>query len=208
MRNTIEWLKARNYRNVFVDVDNEGMAQAATHWSISQMIDAAHAVDNTIMIAYNSPDLAPANADLYIHLSPKVSGKPWLDSEATPTNAPGGYWDTYSKETNRKTAGKFYNFSRIGRYTPEMKRNQIDQTRDGYENYNGNMLASTWLQCGSDEGVNGPFMTPGGRSNIGDVDAGIDHLHPDAGILWWLEYIKERYGAWNPLLPLKSQAHR
>jgi len=206
--NTIQWLKDHNYRNVFVDVDNEGMAHQATRWSISQMIDAAHAVDKTIMIAYNDRDPAPANADLYIHLSPKVAGKPWLDTEATPTNAPGGYWSTYSKETNAKTAGAFYNFSRIGRYTPEMKSNQYDQTRDGYENYNGHMLASTWLQCGPGEGLNGPFMTPGGRSNIEDVNAGIDNLHRDSGILWWLEYIKGRYGAWNPPPPLKPQARQ
>jgi hypothetical protein len=206
--NTIQWLKDYNYRNVFVDLDNEGMAHNATRWSTSQMIDAAHAVDHTIMIAYNGPDSAPANADLYVHLSPKVVGKPWLDSEATASNAPGGYWDTYSKETNVKTAGTFYNYSRIGRYTPEMKSNQYEQTRDGYENYNGYMLASTWLQCGPGEALNGPFMTPGGRSNIEDVNTRIDSLHRDSGILWWLEYIKGRYGAWNPPPPLKPQAHR
>ena len=206
--NTIRWLKDHKYRNVFVDVDNEGMAHQATHWSISQMIDAAHAVDRTIMVAYNDRDPAPANADLYIHLSPKVSGKPWLDSEATPTNAPGGYWSTYSKETHVKTAGAFYNFSRIGRYTPEMKSNQYDQTRDGYENYNGHMLASTWLQCGPGNAVNGPFMTPGGRSNIEDVNAAMDGVHRDAGILWWLEYIQGRYGAWTPSPPLKQNDRR
>ena len=198
IRNTIQWLKDCNYRNVFVDVDNEGMAHGATGWNISQMIDAAHEVDRTIMIAYNDRAPAPANADLYIHFSPKVGGKPWLDSEATPAKTPGGYWGTYSKETDQKTAGRFYNYSRIGRYTPEMKSNQYDQTRDGYENFNGHMLASTWLQCAPGERLNGPFMTPGGRSNIADVNAGIDNLHPDSGILWWLEYIKGRYGAWNP----------
>jgi hypothetical protein len=201
--NTIRWLKDRNYRNVFVDVDNEGMAHRAKRWSISQMIDAAHEIDNTIMVAYNDRDPAPTNADLYIHHSPKVSGRPWLDSEATPTNAPGKYWETYSKETNEKTTSRFYNYSRIGRYTPAMKNNQYDQTRNGYENYNGHMLASTWLQCGPGEGLNGPFMTPGGRSNITDVNTGIDHLQPDSGILWWLEYIKGRYGPWNPPPPLK-----
>ena len=57
--NTIRWLKDHNYRNVFVDLDNEGMAHQATRWSISQMIDAAHAVASTIMIAYNDRDLVP-----------------------------------------------------------------------------------------------------------------------------------------------------
>ena len=72
-----------------------------------------------------------------------------------------------------------------------MKAKQIAQTRDGIDNYNGIMLASTWLQCSPKEGVNGPFMTPGGRSKIDDVDADIDKLHPDAGIRWWLEYIRD-----------------
>jgi hypothetical protein len=43
MANTIHWLKDHNYRNVFVDLDNEGMAHQATRWSTSQMIDTAHA---------------------------------------------------------------------------------------------------------------------------------------------------------------------
>ena len=73
------------------------------------------------MIASNDHDPVPANADLYIHLSPKVSSKPWLDSEATPTNAPGGYWSTYSKETNAKTAGTFYAFLRIGRSSRDIR---------------------------------------------------------------------------------------
>ena len=38
------WLKDHDCRNVFVDLDNEGMAHQATRGSISQMIDAAHAV--------------------------------------------------------------------------------------------------------------------------------------------------------------------
>jgi hypothetical protein len=56
------------------------------------------------------------------------------------------------------------------------------------------MLASTWLQCAPGEGVGGPFMKAGGRSNIDDVDKDIDTLHPDAGIGWWLEYVRDRYG--------------
>lgn len=197
--NTVRWLKDHAYRNVFVDPDNEGMAHAARGWSIAQMIDAAHDVDPTIMVAYNHRSSPPSNADLYIHHSPKVTGKPWLDSEATPTNSPGGYWGSYSKDTHNKI--DYYNYSRIGRYTTGMKNNQFAQTRNGYEKYNGHILASTWLQCVPNEGVNGPFMTPGGRSNIDDVHANVDTLHPDAGILWWLEHIKDRYGAWAPPKP-------
>jgi hypothetical protein len=60
------------------------------------------------------------------------------------------------------------------------------------------MLASTWLQCAPAEGVGGPFTRPGGHSRIENVDLEIDQLHPDAGILWWLEYVKRRYGPWVP----------
>jgi hypothetical protein len=67
--------------------------------------------------------------------------------------------------------------------------------------YNGVMLASTWLQAGPQEGINGPFMKPGGHSNIDDVDKDIDKLHPDAGILWWLEALKAKFGPWVPPEP-------
>lgn len=197
--NTVRWLSEHDYRNVFVDVDNEGMAHDATGWSIAEMIDAGHAVDPTIMLAYNDGDAPPANADLYVHHSPKVPGKPWLDSEATPQRStPGGYWGKFSKETHRQTGGKNYNYSRIGRYTDAMKTEQLRRTEQEIERYNGHMLASTWLQCVPDEGVGGPFTEPGGSSRIADIDADIDRVHPDAGIAWWLEFVKAKYGPWNP----------
>ena len=199
--NTIKWLSTNNYRNVFVDVDNEGMAHDEKGWSIKEMIDAAHKVDRTIMVAYNDSGAPPANADIYIHHSPKVKGKPWLDSEATP-KVPGGYWGTYSKETHMKSKGKFYNYSRIGRYTEEMKRDQLRRTQEETKKFNGHMLASTWLQCPSIPGRGGPFVQPGGRSNIPDVDNDIDALHEDAGVLWWLEFVKKEYGPWMPLAKL------
>ena len=64
--------------------------------------------------------------------------------------------------------------------------------------YNGYMLASTWLQCVPGEGVGGPFTDPGGYSRIDDVDADIDRLHRDAGIAWWLDFVKAKYGPWEP----------
>ena len=195
--NTIRWLVENDYRNVFVDPDNEGMAHDANNWDIAEMIKAAHAIDPTIMVAYNDSDAPPANADLYIHHSPKVPGKPWLDSEATP-HAPGGYWGKYSKQTTMTTDGAYYNYSRIGRYTPAMKQNQCERTEQEVERYNGHVLASTWLQCAPTEGVGGPWTVPGGRSEMADVDQAVDTLHPDAGILWWLEFIQDRYGAWVP----------
>ena len=195
--NTVTWLKEHDYRNVFVDADNEGMANEAKGWNIGELIDAGHAVDRSIMIAYNDKATPPANADLYVHFSPKVPGKPWLDTEAT-VNAPGGYWGKYSKETSQKQKGTFRNYSRIGRYTPEMKAAQIKRTKKEVTEDNGHMLASTWLQCAPWNGVGGPFASAGGHSKIEDVDADIDTLHPDAGIAWWFDFTKATYGRWTP----------
>jgi hypothetical protein len=197
--NTVRWLSEHNYRNVFVDVDNEGMAHDAMGWSIANMIDAGHAVDPTIMLAYNDSGPPPDNADLYIHHSAKVKGKPWLDTEATPGKSlPGGYWGSFSKQTHQQSPEEYYNYSRIGRYTEAMKAEQLRRTEDEIERYNGHMLASTWLQCGPDADVGGPFVIPGGYSRMEDVDRDIDQLHPDAGIAWWLDFVQKKYGPWEP----------
>lgn len=82
-----------------------------------------------------------------------------------------------------------------------MKEDQLRQTRDGMENFNGHVLASTWLQCAPNEGVDGPFCDPGGRSELGSDDPNaewnrdIDTIHPDAGIRWWLEYVRDTNGS-------------
>jgi len=189
--NTVRWLKDNGYRNAFVDPDNEGMASNQKGWDIGQMISAGHAVDPSIMIAYNKSAPPPSNADLLIHHSPKVSGKPWIEAEGSP-DATGGYWGTYSKEDG------YYNYIRIGRYTPAMKSDQIAKAKAAIGQHNGYMMASTWLQCAPSEGVGGPFMNPGGSSNLSDVNANIKTLHPDAGIKWWLEAMRSAYGAWSP----------
>jgi len=79
--------------------------------------------------------------------------------------------------------------------------------REQRERYNGYVFASTWLQCGPAQGIDGPFTKPGGRSHLGsnsDAQAAwntdIDTLHPDAGMLWWLEFVKETYGPWQPAM--------
>ena len=190
--NTVRWLRNHEYRNVFVDPDNEGMARDANGWSIAEMIDAGHAVDPKCLIGYNEHAAPPGNADLYLHHSSKVSGKPWVQSEGSPSSTPGGYWGSYSKENG------YYNYIRIGRYSEKMKAVQIGQTKSDVENHGGYVLASTWLQCAPSEGVGGPFMTPGGPANCPDVDEDIKTLQSDAGILWWLKAIQQAYGPWLP----------
>ena len=78
-----------------------------------------------------------------------------------------------------------------------MKAEQIRRTDEEIRKHNGHMLASTWLQCSSREGVDGPFVKPGGHSNIDKMDNDIDQLHSDAGIAWWLAFVRKTYGPWR-----------
>ena len=170
--NTVAWLKARNYRNVFVDPDNEGMANAAMKWSIGEMIERGHAVDPKCVIAYNAKPAPPSNADLAIHFSPRISGKPYVETEGSPPNS--NYWGAYSKPKGAD------NYANVGVYTAEMKERQIAATNQLIEGANGYILASTWLQAAPPLG---PNMNPGG-----------DGTHEDPGIRWWLEDLRDRHG--------------
>ena len=197
--NTARWLGRKKFRHIILDPDNEGMAVRQKDWSAESMITAAKAVNPDLIVANNTKQ-NPANEDLNMHYGGKEEGKPWLDSESTPDNAPGGYWGKYSKETHQADSS-YHNYSRIGRYTIEMKENQISKTKNEIEQYNGYIFAGTWIQCSPAEGVNGPFADPGGYSNLGaekddqaDWNRDIDTIHPDAGILWWLEFVRESFG--------------
>lgn len=190
--NTVHWLKEHNYRNVFVDPDNEAMASRATGWSIKEMIDAAHAADASFVIGYNKKAAPPDNADILLHHSPKDGRRAYIQSEGSPPETLGGYWGSYSKLTG------YYNYIRIGRYTEQMKKNQINAARNDINNHAGYMLASTWIQCAPHEDVGGPFMKPGGRAENTDINHDVKKLQSDAGILWWLEWVKNEYGPWLP----------
>ena len=201
--NTVRWLRDNDYRNVFVDPDNEGMAMRAKKWRAESMIAAAHEADPSAIVANNTRQKA-GNSDLNVHFGPKEAHKPWVDTEATPGNAPGGYWGRFSKETHQANED-YHNYSRIGRYTVEMKKSQLEDTVRDMERYNGYGFAGTWIQCGPAEGVGGPFTRLGGRSDLGSNDneqaawnRDIDAIHSDAGILWWMEFVKDRYGPWEP----------
>jgi hypothetical protein len=170
--NTVAWLKTRNYRNVFVDPDNEGMAQAAKKWSIAAMIDAGHAADPKAIIAHNARSAPSPSADLAIHHSPKIPGKPYVETEGSPPGS--AYWGDYSKRRD------LYNYINVGVYTPEMKARQKATTTEHIERANGYVLASTWLQAPPPLG---PNMKPGG-----------DGSAENPGIKWWLEYLRDRHG--------------
>ncbi|MDO8541446.1 MAG: hypothetical protein Q7S40_13490 [Opitutaceae bacterium] len=170
--NTVAWLKARRHRNVFVDPDNEGMALAEKKWSIAAMIDSGRAANPECVFAYNSRRPAPANADLAIHHSPRISGKPYVETEGSPPGS--NYWGPYSKRDG------LYNYINVGVYTEEMKQRQLAATTEHIEGANGYMLASTWLQAPPPLG---PKVLPGG-----------DGAAANPGIRWWLDFLRERYG--------------
>jgi hypothetical protein len=197
--NTVRWLKQHNFRNVFIDPDNEGMASRAKGWSIKKMIDAAHKVDSSFVVGYNNGAAPPDNADILLHHSPKDGIRAYIQSEGSPAKTPGGYWGSFSKLDG------YYNYIRIGRYNEQMKKRQIDATFDYIENYAGYLLASTWIQCAPHEGIGGPFMSPGGKAENPAINLNIKELQSDAGILWWLQWVKSTYGAWNPPATTNSQ---
>ncbi len=195
--NVIRFISENGYRNVFVDPDNEGMAQRAKGWSIKEMIGAGHEVDPGVLIAYNShKEPYPGNADILIHHAgnfdhPSVKGRPYVETEGT-AYAPGGYWGDFSKREG------YYNYIRIGRYSEAMKDSIYEKAADRIENHGGFFLASTWLQCGKGEGIGGPFMKPGGYGGGAVNEQPLTTFQEDAGICWFLEWIRERYGSGKP----------
>lgn len=176
--NTVAWLKENNFRNVLIDVDNEGMAMKQAGYDPAELVRAAKSVDPSFVVATNFKGLPPAEADMGIHFSEPDPAKPYVETEGTPTNAPGGYWAKYSRPENA------VNYINIGVYSPEMKENQLKITREYFAKGWGYMCASTWLQCVPPYG---PNAGPGGNGTV-----------ESPGIRWWLEALKEMRGAYVP----------
>jgi len=173
--NTVRWLAENDYRNVFVDVDNEGMALRGAGFDNRELLRAGKSVDSTIAIATNFRGDPPPEADLGIHFANPVPGKPYIETEGSPPNVPGGYWGPYSKQEG------FYGYLNVGVYTEKMKRDQKAITAEYLRKGWGYMLASTWLQAAPPQG---PNQCPGG---YGTAD--------DPGILWWLEFLSAEFRA-------------
>ena len=183
VRNTAAWLCDRDYRNVIVDVDNEGMALRGAGFDNRQMVIAGKEADRECIIGTNFKGHPPPEADLALHFAHPVPGKPYIQSEGSPTSGlplavPGGYWGPYSKQDG------LYQYVNIGVYTKEMKASQIADARAHFERGHGYMLAATWLQAAPPEG---PNHCPGGNGT-----------RDDPGIRWWLEWLTNAYGPYKP----------
>ena len=180
IRNTVEWLTTNSYRNVLVDVDNEGMALKAMGFDNRALVLAGKAVDASIVIGTNYHGDPPPEADVALHHSNEAPGKPYIESEGSPPDGmpvEGSYWGRYSK------AQGLYAYRNVGIYTESMKESQRRATRDHLGSGKGYMLASTWLQAPVPQG---PNQRPGG---IG--------TRRDPGIRWWLEFLRQECGEYN-----------
>jgi hypothetical protein len=148
------------------------MAFKEKGWDIGQMIDAAHAANPAVVVAYNARPAPPAGADLTIHHAPQVAGKPYVETEGTPQVVP--YWQEYSRKKD------YRNYLNVGLYTPAMKEETFTDTREKMVRANGYMLASTWLQA----------LPPLGPN----LQAGGDGSPEHPGIQWWLDFVRQEYG--------------
>ena len=144
---TIRWLKENDYRNVFVDVNNEHMAK----FDDAKLIAAGKAVDPRCVIG-TSGRRTPPNADLSLHHGGVVPGKPYVESEGTMS----GYWGAYSKRKG------LYNYIHIGVYMEKQKKEAANRTSRFLAQGHGYMFASTWLQ-----GIP-PHHEPGGTGTADD----------------------------------------
>lgn len=180
VRNTVQWLVDHDYRNVFVDVDNEGMALRGAGFDNRQMVLAGKAVDPSIMIATNYKGDPPPEADLAVHHSREVPGRPYIETEGSARDVPDGrgYWGPYSNLRDGS-----YGYVNVGLYTEAMKASQKVITRQHLDNGKGYLMASTWLQAPP---PSGPNHRPGGDGSPGDP-----------GVRWWLEFLRKTYGPYN-----------
>jgi hypothetical protein len=177
--NTIQWLKDNNYRNVFIDVNNEHMAK----FDDAGLIAAGKAVDASYVISTGGKE-TPANSDMSLHHGkPDIPGKYYIESEGTCKGGfeafgyKGGYWSAYSKDP------AIYDYIHIGEYRDWLKERQWHYADSFLRKGQGFIFASTWLQCAPPDG---PHHMPGGMGTEGDP-----------GIRWMLEFIKEKVGPHN-----------
>ncbi len=142
--NTARWISSHNYRNVFVDIDNEGMAGGIIPNKV-EAIQSGRAVDPQILFSCDWGDAAAAAAaDLSVHIGTQVAGKPYIESEGC------GTW-SYGSDN--------YTASAIGTQHGGCAVSQAQAAGP-----KGFMLADMWLQAAPPLG---PNMNPGGNGTAG-----------------------------------------
>ena len=146
--NTVTWAKNHDYRNVFFDPDNEGMAfQQNKYASTDSTILAGKGADPAaVMAGYIGP--CPAAADLAIHISSHDATKPYIETEGV------GKW-TYGSG----------NYTNVGEYTTAEVASKITSSMNTLKGGEGFFLSSTWLQAVPPLGPNAGF---GGYGSAGD----------------------------------------
>lgn len=166
MINTIRWLRENQFQNVFVDPDNEGMAENGAKFKMDEMICEGKKVNPGIAIAYNGKGNPPSCADLTIHFGQKLKDKPYIQTEGTPDE----YWGEYSKEKGLNV------YINVGIYTQSKKVQQLTETKNLLDKGHGYLFSSTWLQ------------------NIPPNYAiGGDGSPCSPGMKWWFDFIRENY---------------
>jgi hypothetical protein len=170
--NTTNWAKSHNYRNVFFDPDNEGMAIQSSKYikNEAELVQSGKNGDPNAVMA-NNYGPCPAAADLCIHISQKDPTKPYIQTEG------GGIW-VYGSGN--------YNPAAIGVYTAAQEQSIINSSQGAYKGGEGWMLASMWLQAPPPSGPNAAFGGDGVTK---------------PGVAWWVDWLKSQYGAYVPPPP-------
>lgn len=177
---TAAWIGEQGFRHVVLDPDNEGMAFAEAGFNNHVLINAAKAMNPDLLVAINNRRQTAGPADLCMHHSEPKAGRPWIESEGSPPGV--RYW---GPEWSNPQPDEWYQYDHIGEYTQFMREVQIRHTFSCIDTNQGYLFASTWLQAAPPLG---PNWEPGGMGTKNDP-----------GIRWWLEAIRDRYGAYQPL---------
>jgi hypothetical protein len=134
--NTTRWAANHNYKNVFFDPDNEGMAGGT--FSDAMLVQAGKTGNPNAIVGSPKGACAPA-ADVCIHLSQKDPAKPYIQSEGI---AQGWAYGTGNYQAP------------VGVFTASEEQQGINSAQSAYKAGEGWIFASMWLQAAPTLGPN------------------------------------------------------